>query len=235
MKNMFLALVAFMVLGLSVVGTAQADVIDDTHLTGTLGAQTNFLYRGVEDNRETPVVLGTVQAQYRFARLGLKMRTTTMDTNDALVHGDVYGEVFHVLAGHELKLGVGTDEMPGSSTETYVGAKGPLPLPWDLKYDLTVSRSNQMGDVWVDGGVSKTFGYLTLRGGAAGGVYNETNYHNGVEFVNASAAYSLAKVRHFENAALNLTLTHNTDEHNIVRGIRTDRDTTATAGIVFTF
>ncbi len=235
MKKSLLALVAVVALGLSVVGTAQADVIDDIKVSGDLALKSNHLYRGVEDNQDTPVLLGAVQAQYQFVRLGMDARTNTVDNENALLKWNSFGELFHTLGGHELRVGLRTDEMPGSSNEIYVGAAGPLPLPWGLKYDATVSRSNQVDDVWLEGGVSKTFGDLTVRGGAAAGIYDETQYHNGLEYVTASATYKLTQVRHFENASLNATVTHNVDDRNIVRGVTTDLDTQAVAGINFHF
>jgi len=233
MKKMLLAVAAAFALGVAVPSIAQADGLK---ASGTAGVQSRYVYRGVEDNQETPVLLATGQVSYLFVRLGGDVRTLNMNEDTSLLKWNGHAELFHDVYGHELKLGLGTDEVLNSSSEIYVGAAGPIPLiPWGLKYDATVSRSNQLGDVWLDGGISKTLGDFTLRGGLAGGYYDKTRYHNGLETVSGTVTYKLTQVPHLQNGSINLGVVHLVDDNHIVRGIRTNDDNIFQGGVTFTF
>jgi hypothetical protein len=192
MKNVVLS-------GLLIAATALSTIVTASEFSGSAGITNNIISRGLDDHSDAPVFFGRMDYEFHNFRIGMLADTQDVSTENAQLNLNAYGEVFTYFQDHEFKFGVMTNDYVNSSSESeiYWGVAGPTSLG-PLRYDLTMSHSNQTSDLFIDTNLLYPVDDLTFKIGTSYMDYRGTRGKSGFEYMTLGVAYEFETPYNFD-------------------------------------
>jgi len=170
-----------------VTGTANAFEIEGT---GTLSAQSKYVWRGVEQTTK-PVAQGSLDFTTKFVEFGVWGSTLQQQKQYEV---DPYVGVRYENSGVEGRLGLISYNYFGANIQNQPYTELYASVAYNNDYvtpSVTYYRSIQSKDVWIEGAVDVSYDIVSLKVGTSYGLYKSIKAPNGFETVFGSLTADL--------------------------------------------